>query len=85
MGTKQHGPKDPWPHHAEYPPGEKHRTRSVRICPRAFEAEQVTISISIHAKSQNHHHNYWQEVKVPGRPGRSPALFQVEELRLRCG
>jgi hypothetical protein len=70
MGTKQHGPKDPWSHDAESA-GEEQRTRSVRICPRAFEAEQVTISISVHAKSQNADH-YWQAVKVLGAPKGKP-------------
>jgi hypothetical protein len=74
MGTKQHGPKDPRPHHAEYPAGEKHRARSVRICPRTFEAEQVTISISIHAKSQNHAHHYRQAVRSLGAQRKTPPL-----------
>jgi hypothetical protein len=43
----------------------------VRICPRAFEAEQVTIRISVHAKSQNQDHHYWHARAVKVARGRS--------------
>jgi hypothetical protein len=43
----------------------------VRICPRAFEAEQVTIRISVHAKSQNQDHHYWHAHAVKVARGRS--------------
>ena len=35
------------------------KVKSSELCPRASEAEQLTIRISVHAKSQNQDHHYW--------------------------
>jgi hypothetical protein len=60
VGSKQHGRKDARPHHAKDAAGEEHRTGSIRICARSPQAEvQVTISISIHAESQNYPDYNW--------------------------
>jgi hypothetical protein len=60
VGSKQHGRKDARPHHAKDAPGEEHQTGSIRICARSPQAEvQVTISVSIHAESQNYPDYNW--------------------------
>jgi hypothetical protein len=60
MGSKQYDRKDARSHHAKDAPGEEHRTGSIRICARSPQAEvQVTISISIHAESQNYPDYNW--------------------------
>src|SRR6266566_1354611 len=47
------------------------KVKSSEYAPRAFEAEQVTIRISVHAKSQNQDHHYWHARAVKVARGRS--------------
>ena len=47
------------------------KVKSSELCPRASEAEQLTIRISVHAKSQNQDHHYWHARAVKVARGRS--------------
>jgi len=80
VGSKQHGRKDARPHHAKDAAGEEHRTGSIRICARSPQAEvQVTISISIHAESQNYPDYNWH-----ARPLKALICNYVNRVESSC-